>query len=333
MNSLVIVAAVLAATHAAPQGHGGIRFTQKEYNGLQQALGYRVPVGIYSANQVFSMVEEYPTDYVVLNLPGLSAGGGGSGYSSRSGVAQARTGALPADDEVAETFSEVVEEAVEAVEEAAEEAAEVAVNRNLLVQEAVLAMQEQQTAASGGAVVESRSSSSPALNDETAAPSIPASPTAETAVRSAGSPAANVETAEAVTEAAAETTATAAATTEAATESGATAMVNDTAAQPAAAGLAADAEDVAAAAESARTKRQDSDLTAAEELSFAFAGLGSLVGSNVGRYLDATFSANADLIQGFENTGLLILDQVEDRLRKRQERINKLRASSSSSNS
>ncbi|XP_042887102.1 uncharacterized protein LOC122262936 isoform X2 [Penaeus japonicus] len=294
MNSLVIVAAVLAATHAAPQGHGGIRFTQKEYNGLQQALGYRVPVGIYSANQVFSMVEEYPTDYVVLNLPGLSAGGGGSGYSSRSGVAQAR---------------------------------------NLLVQEAVLAMQEQQTAASGGAVVESRSSSSPALNDETAAPSIPASPTAETAVRSAGSPAANVETAEAVTEAAAETTATAAATTEAATESGATAMVNDTAAQPAAAGLAADAEDVAAAAESARTKRQDSDLTAAEELSFAFAGLGSLVGSNVGRYLDATFSANADLIQGFENTGLLILDQVEDRLRKRQERINKLRASSSSSNS
>lgn len=75
---------------------------------------------------------------------------------------------------------------------------------------------------------------SPALNDETAAPSIPASPTAETAVRSAGSPAANVETAEAVTEAAAETAATAAATTEAATESGATAMVNDTAAQPAA---------------------------------------------------------------------------------------------------
>lgn len=39
-------------------------------------------------------------------------------------------GALPADDEVAETFSEVAEEAVEAVEEAAEEAAEVSINRS-----------------------------------------------------------------------------------------------------------------------------------------------------------------------------------------------------------
>jgi len=33
----------------------------------------------------------------------------------------------------------------------------------------------------------------------------------------------------------------------------------------------------------------------------------------VGRYLDATFSANVDLIEGFENTGLLVLDQVEER--------------------
>ncbi|ROT79631.1 hypothetical protein C7M84_001646 [Penaeus vannamei] len=178
MKSLVILIAVLAASEAAPQGHGGIRFTQKEYNGLQQALGYRVPVGIYSANQVFSMVEEYPTDYIVLNLPGLSAGGG-SGYASRSGVAQARTGALPADDEVAETFSEVAEEAVEAVEEAAEEAAEVSINRTGLaadVDEAVAAVQ-----------------------------------------------------------------------------------------------------DVAAVADSVRTKRQETELTAADELSFALAGLGSLI--------------------------------------------------------
>nr|XP_027228087.1 uncharacterized protein LOC113820015 isoform X3 [Penaeus vannamei] len=263
MKSLVILIAVLAASEAAPQGHGGIRFTQKEYNGLQQALGYRVPVGIYSANQVFSMVEEYPTDYIVLNLPGLSAGGG-SGYASRSGVAQARTGALPADDEVAETFSEVAEEAVEAVEEAAEEAAEVSINRNLLVQEAVLAMQEQQSAASAGDLVESRSSSGLAADVDEAVAAV---------------------------------------------------------------------QDVAAVADSVRTKRQETELTAADELSFALAGLGSLIGSNVGRYLDATFSANVDLIQGFENTGLLVLDQVDERLQRRQERLNKLRAASSSSSS
>ncbi|XP_037779890.1 uncharacterized protein LOC119576332 [Penaeus monodon] len=341
MKSMVIVIAVLAASQAAPQGHGGIRFTQKEYNGLQQALGYRVPVGIYSANQVFSMVEEYPTDYIVLNLPGLSAGGG-SGYASRSGIAQARTGALPADDEVADTFSEVAEEAVEAVEEAAE-AAEVSINRNLLVQEAVLAMQEQQSAASGGDVVEGRSSSLPATDalNEMEIPSVPADVTGsspvETAVRSTGLEA----TTATETETATETMATSAATvTEAATETEATTMMTDTSAQPAAAGLAVDAEEAAAAvqevaaiADSVRTKRQETELTAVDDLSFALAGLGSLIGSNVGRYLDATFSANVDLIQGFENTGLLVLDQVEDRLRKRQERLNKLRAASSSSSS
>nr|XP_027228075.1 uncharacterized protein LOC113820015 isoform X2 [Penaeus vannamei] len=289
MKSLVILIAVLAASEAAPQGHGGIRFTQKEYNGLQQALGYRVPVGIYSANQVFSMVEEYPTDYIVLNLPGLSAGGG-SGYASRSGVAQARTGALPADDEVAETFSEVAEEAVEAVEEAAEEAAEVSINRNLLVQEAVLAMQEQQSAASAGDLVESRSSSLPAadaLNSETEIPSVAAVDTAsapvETAVRSTGVEAPAAPSTATETETAPETMATSAATvTEAATESEATAT--DTAVQPAAAGLAADVDeavaavqDVAAVADSVRTKRQETELTAADELSFALAGLGSLI--------------------------------------------------------
>lgn len=72
------------------------------------------------------------------------------------------------------------------------------------------------------------------------------------------------------------------------------------------AGLAADVDeavaavqDVAAVADSVRTKRQETELTAADELSFALAGLGSLIGkaprswSDLSRHLHQAADASA----------------------------------------
>nr|XP_045595832.1 POU domain, class 4, transcription factor 1-like [Procambarus clarkii] len=61
-----------------------------------------------------------------------------------------------------------------------------------------------------------------------------------------------------------------------------------------------------------RSKRQDSEQSNANQISFALSGLGTLFGGNLGRWLDSTFDANVKFINGMENVGTIVLDQVDD---------------------
>lgn len=86
---------------------------------------------------------------------------------------------------------------------------------------------------------------------------------------------------------------------------------------------AAVAEELAdeAADDIVRRKRQDDDdddddifgsITTADRVSFALSGLGTILGINLGRWLDTTHEANVKLIDGMENVGTIVLDQVDN---------------------
>ncbi|KAK8380095.1 hypothetical protein O3P69_016619 [Scylla paramamosain] len=65
---VVVVLALLGAVSAAPQ----LWLSEKSHLGLEQALGGRVPVGVYSANKIYKGYEGEGSDVIVLNIPGLS---------------------------------------------------------------------------------------------------------------------------------------------------------------------------------------------------------------------------------------------------------------------
>nr|XP_053634883.1 uncharacterized protein LOC128690293 isoform X2 [Cherax quadricarinatus] len=78
MKTILMLVVTVALAHPAPQH----RLTGKAYVGLSQALGGRIPVGIYSADRIFHAYENHDNDVVVLNFPGLSEVVGGRGLGT-----------------------------------------------------------------------------------------------------------------------------------------------------------------------------------------------------------------------------------------------------------